>query len=120
MGQMIGWKHVITLCPEGADRFFGFVLLDYSLTSLLARVCVCVCFGDSKISWSPQRDGQLKEQILLTTYTNGSPLFFVQGGIRLGLFVCGLFKKYWMVVRPDRVDRSLPAHFPGAVQSQYP
>ncbi len=28
VGQMIGWKHVITLCPECVDRFFGFVLFD--------------------------------------------------------------------------------------------
>jgi hypothetical protein len=39
VGQMIGWKHVITLCPECVDRFFGFVLFDNSLTSLRALKC---------------------------------------------------------------------------------
>jgi hypothetical protein len=62
---MIGWKHVITLCPECVDRFFGFVLFD-KLFDFLALSSV----DDSKISPGcppPQRDGQLRQRTDTTT-----------------------------------------------------
>jgi hypothetical protein len=36
---MIGWSHVITLCPEGVDRFFGFVLFEQLFDFLALKEC---------------------------------------------------------------------------------